>query len=66
VVELHELLFADTSLVVDLAALSRRLRRHGAKLRLRGASPQVLALMGWTGLCHLPGVELEPTGVARI
>ncbi len=52
--------------MVDLAALSRRLRRRGAKLRLCGASPQILELMGWTGLCHLPGVELEASGVAQI
>ena len=41
VVDLAELTFADTSLVVDLALIARRLRRRGRQLLLRDAQPQV-------------------------
>ncbi|MGO9976320.1 MAG: STAS domain-containing protein [Solirubrobacteraceae bacterium] len=58
-VDLSELHFADTSLIVDLAVLSRRLRRHGWAILLRGAQPQILALIEMVGLDRLPGVRLE-------
>jgi anti-anti-sigma regulatory factor len=59
IVDLSELVFADTSLMCDLAMLSRRLRRRGRALRLRGAQPQILSLIEHVGLHRLPGVRLE-------
>ncbi|MGA9859809.1 MAG: STAS domain-containing protein [Solirubrobacteraceae bacterium] len=63
VVDLSELVFADPSLMVDLAMLARRLRAHGRELRLCGAQPQILKLIELVGLHKLPGVWLEgPAG----
>jgi anti-anti-sigma factor len=59
VVDLSGLAFADPSLMLDLAMLARRLRKRGAKLRVRGAQPQILQLIECVGLHRLPGVELE-------
>jgi anti-anti-sigma factor len=59
VVDLSELSFADASLMVDLAMLSRRLRRRGRALMLRGAQPQIQRLIELVGLDRLPGVRLE-------
>jgi anti-anti-sigma factor len=60
VVDLSELSFADSSLILDLAALARRLRMAGAHLRLRGAQPHIQRLIELVGLDRLPGVVLEP------
>jgi anti-anti-sigma regulatory factor len=60
-VDLTGLVFADTSLIVDLAVLSRRLRRHGRAILLRGAQPQIMTLIEMVGLDRLPGVRLELT-----
>lgn len=59
VVDLSELSFADTSLMLDLAMLSRRLRRRGRVMLLRGPQPQIYALITMVGLHRLPGVRLE-------
>ena len=59
VVDLSELVFADTSLMLDLAMLSRRLRRRGRAILLRGAQPQIMALNELVGLHRLPGVRLD-------
>jgi len=59
VVDLSELAFADTSLMLDLAALARRLRRHGFTLRLRSPQAQVRILIELVGLNRLDGVKLE-------
>jgi anti-anti-sigma regulatory factor len=59
VVDLSELVFADTSLMVDLAMLSRRLRCRGRMLLLRGAQPQVRLLIELMGVHRLPGVWLD-------
>lgn len=56
VVDLSELVFADTSLMLDLAMIARRLRRHGRALLLRGAQPQIKTLIEMVGLHRLPGV----------
>src|ERR1700755_3433897 len=40
VVDLSELVFADSSVMLDLAVLARRLRVRGRMVRLRGAQPQ--------------------------
>jgi anti-anti-sigma regulatory factor len=53
------LVFADASLMLDLAMLARRLRVHGSMIRLCGAQPQVRMLIEIVGLHKLPGVLLE-------
>lgn len=58
-VDLRHLVFADTSLMVDLAMLSRRLRRCGRELTLRAPQPQIQTLIELVGLHRLPGVCLE-------
>jgi anti-anti-sigma regulatory factor len=63
IVDLSELVFADTSLMLDLAMLSRRLRRRGRALLLRGAQPQIMTLIELVGLHRLPGVRLDPVAV---
>jgi anti-anti-sigma regulatory factor len=59
IVDLTELVFADTSLMVDLAMLSRRLRTRGRALLLRGAQPQIQRLIELVGLDRLPGVRVD-------
>lgn len=58
VVDLSELSFADTSLMVDLAALAVRLRQQGRQLLLRGAQPHVRKLIEMVGLHRQPGIAL--------
>ena len=64
IVDLTELVFADTSLMLDLAVLARRLRVKGRALLLRGAQPQIRTLIELVGLHRLPGVRLEGTSPA--
>jgi anti-anti-sigma factor len=59
IVDLTNLSFADSSLMIDLAMLSRRLRRRGQALQLRGAQPQIWALIETVGLHRLPGVRSD-------
>lgn len=59
VVDLSELAFADTSLMLDLASLARRLRRRGRMIHLRSPQPQIVTLIEMVGLHRLPGVTLE-------
>ena len=59
VVDLSELAFADASLMIDLAMLSRRLRRRGRALMLCGAQPQIQRLIELVGLDRLPGVRFD-------
>jgi anti-anti-sigma regulatory factor len=59
VVDLNELVFADASLMVDLAMVARRLRSHGRALLLRGAQPQIMTLIELVGLHRLPGVRFD-------
>ena len=59
VVDLSELEFADPSLMIDFAMLSRNLRMHDCRLRLRGAQPQIRRLIEMVGLDRLPGVMVE-------
>ena len=58
VVDLSELRFADSSLMVDLAVLARRLRLEGRKLMLRGAQPQIQSLIEVMGIDRLPAIAL--------
>jgi anti-anti-sigma regulatory factor len=60
-VDLRDLSFADTSLMIDLAMLSNRLRRRGRALLLDGAQPQIMSLIEMVGLDHLPGVRVLGT-----
>ncbi|HEY5317487.1 MAG TPA: STAS domain-containing protein [Solirubrobacteraceae bacterium] len=64
IVDLTELVFADTSLMLDLAMIARRLRTHGRALLLRGAQPQITMLIEMVGLHRLPGVRLEGPAAA--
>jgi anti-anti-sigma regulatory factor len=64
IVDLSELRFADTSLMLDLAMLSRRLRKRGRGILLRGAQPQIRSLIEMVGLHRLPGVRLDGTAPA--
>ena len=57
-VDLCDLTFADSSLMVDLAVLARRLRAHGRKLRLHGAQPHIRRLIELMGIDRLPAVAL--------
>ena len=59
VVDLRGLSFADSSLMIDLAVLARRLRQNGRNLRLRGAQPQVRKLIELMGVHRLPAVALD-------
>ena len=59
VVDLTELVFADASLMLDFAMLSRRLRARGRALLLQGAQPQIQTLIELVGLHRLPGVRFE-------
>ena len=45
--------------MLDLAALARRLRHRGRAILIRGAQPQIVALIELVGLHRLPGVTLE-------
>ncbi len=64
VVDLSELAFADSSLMLDLAVLARRLRARGRAVLLRAPQPQVMALIKHVGLHRLPAIRLEgPTPV---
>jgi anti-anti-sigma factor len=58
VVDLHDLSFADSSLMLDLAALARRLRLQGRELLLHGAQPQVQRLIEMMGVHRLPAVAV--------
>jgi anti-anti-sigma factor len=60
VVDLSELAFADSSVMLDLAVLARRLRAKGREILVRGAQPQVMALIKQVGLHRLPAIRLEP------
>lgn len=58
-VELAELTWADVSLMLDFVMLARRLRARRRSMVLRGAQPQIRALLGLVGLDRLPGVRVE-------
>jgi anti-anti-sigma regulatory factor len=59
IVDLAGLAFADTSLMIDLAVLSRRLRRRGRRLLIREPQPQIRILIELVGLDRLPGVSFD-------
>ena len=57
---MSELTFADSSFVLDVAFVARRLHRTGRMLLLRAPQPQVLHVIEMVGLHRLPGVLVEP------
>jgi anti-anti-sigma factor len=59
VVDFSELSFADSSVMLDLAIVARRLRISGRQLYLRDAQPQVWRVIEMVGLHRLPGVVAE-------
>ena len=52
--DLSELVFADTSLMLDLAMLARRLRVRGRALLIRGARPHIRRLIEMMGMFGAP------------
>ncbi len=58
-VDLSDLVFADSSLMIDFAVLARRLRAHGRAIRIYGAQPQIQTLIEAVGLHRLPGVKIQ-------
>lgn len=57
-VDLSDLSFADSSLMLDLAMLARRIRHGGRTLVLRDAQPHIRQLIELVGLDRLPGVQI--------
>lgn len=60
VVDLSELVFADASLMLDLMMLAQRIRKRGRQVLLRGAQPQIHALIEMVGVHRLPDVVVVP------
>jgi anti-anti-sigma factor len=58
VVDLRGLSFADSSLMLDLAVLARRLRLQGRELLIHGPQPQVQKLIEMMGVHRLPAVAM--------
>ena len=58
-IDLTDLAFADASVMLDLAVLARRLRAKGGEILVRGAQPQVMAVIKHVGLHRLPAVRFE-------
>jgi anti-anti-sigma factor len=62
-VDLSDLGFADTSLMLDLMMVAGRLRQAGRAMRLCGAQPQIQRLIELVGLHRLAGVTVvAPAG----
>jgi anti-anti-sigma regulatory factor len=59
IVDLRDLTFADSSLMLDLAMVATRLRKAGRRLHLRNAQPQVWRVIEVVGVHRLPGVVAE-------
>jgi anti-anti-sigma factor len=57
-VDLSGLSFADTSVILDLAMLARRLRHAGRQMVVHGAQPHIQRLIELMGLDRMPGVRV--------
>jgi anti-anti-sigma factor len=57
-VDLSDLTFADTSLMVDLAMLAQRLRRAGSTVVLQSPPPHIQRLIELVGLDRMPAVRV--------
>ncbi len=64
IIDLSDLVFADSSLMLDFAVLARRLRVQGLGVLVRGAQPQIRTLIEIVGLHRLPGVQIEGPATA--
>jgi anti-anti-sigma regulatory factor len=64
IVDLSDLAFADSSVMLDLAVLARRLRAKGREILVRGAQPQIMMLIRHVGLHRLPAVTFEGASTA--
>ena len=62
IVDLSELRFTDSSLMIDLACLAQRLRAQERVLWLSGAQPSVRRLIETVGLDRLAAVRLMGGG----
>ena len=62
IVDLSELQFADSSVMIDLACLAQRLRGRGRTLWLSSAQPNVHLLIETVGLDRLPAVRFVGGG----
>ena len=58
IVDLSDLNFADSSLMIDLAVLAQRLRARGRTLSLSDPKPHVRQLIELVGLHRLPSVSV--------
>jgi anti-anti-sigma factor len=58
-VDMRDLVFADASLMLDLAMVARRLRKAGRRMYVQGAQPQIERLIETVGLHRLPGVSVD-------
>jgi len=56
---MRELTFADSSFILDVAIVARRLRRTGRLMLVRSPQPQVWRVIEMVGLHRLPGVIVE-------
>jgi anti-anti-sigma regulatory factor len=59
IVDLSELHFADSSVMIDLAVLAQRQRANGRTLWLSGAQPNIRTMIETMGLHRLPAVRLD-------
>jgi anti-anti-sigma factor len=59
IVDLRDLTFADSSLMLDLAVVAGRLRKAGRRLHLCNAQPQVWRVIEVVGVHRLPGVVAD-------
>jgi anti-anti-sigma regulatory factor len=66
IVEMAELNWADTSVMLDLMILARRLRMQGHTLSLRDAQPQIMALLELVGLDRTPSIRIEHSAPAPV
>jgi anti-anti-sigma factor len=65
IVDLSDLDFADSSLMIDLAVLAQRLRARGRSLALSDPKPHVRQLIVLAGVDRLPSVSVIAPRPAR-
>ena len=63
-VDLSDLTFADSSFMLDLAMLGRRLRQAGREMIIHGAQPHVQRLIELMGLDRMDGVRIRVVAAA--
>ncbi len=65
-VDLRELHFADTSLMLDLAMVARRLRMAECRMVLHAPQPQIRRLIEAVGLHRLPSVTVQASAAPAL